>query len=141
MGRFQTLYSALTMAGDRVLEVNRAEPCVRHTSHEEHDARQMVAGKLQKVSQTERVMDSRCPDKAPISVAEYPRQTFVPATASASNLHDLNDGTLTMIDISYFTTRKVNDKRPCPSGIEYKCELEPLCLATDSVEKVKMGTH
>jgi hypothetical protein len=44
-----------------------------------------------------------------------------------------------MVNISNFTTVKILDERPNPSGVKYRCELEPLWLATDSVEKVKMG--
>ena len=32
-----------------------------------------------------------------------------------------------MIDISYFTTAKILDKRSSPSGVEYRCELEVAC--------------
>ena len=44
-----------------------------------------------------------------------------------------------MVDISNFTAAKVLDERPSPSGVEYRCELEPLWLAADLVEKAKMG--
>jgi hypothetical protein len=44
-----------------------------------------------------------------------------------------------MVDISNFTAAKVLDERPSPSGVEYRCELEPLWLAADLVEKAKIG--
>jgi hypothetical protein len=44
-----------------------------------------------------------------------------------------------MVDISNFTTAKILDERPSPSGVEYRCELEPLWLAAELVEKAKMG--
>jgi hypothetical protein len=36
-------------------------------------------------------------------------------------------------------TTKILDERPSLSGVEYRCELELLWLATDLVEKAKMG--
>jgi hypothetical protein len=44
-----------------------------------------------------------------------------------------------MVNILNFTAAKVLDERPSPSGVEYRCELEPLWLAADLVEKAKMG--
>jgi hypothetical protein len=43
------------------------------------------------------------------------------------------------IDIFTFTTKKINDQRQGFSGIEYKCEFEPLWLAADLVKTVKRG--
>jgi hypothetical protein len=43
-----------------------------------------------------------------------------------------------MVDISNFTVAKILDERPSPSGVEYGCELEPLWLAADLIEKAKM---
>jgi hypothetical protein len=45
-----------------------------------------------------------------------------------------------MVPISNFTTIKIMDKRPGPSGVEYKCEFEPTWLATDLVETAQMGS-
>jgi hypothetical protein len=44
-----------------------------------------------------------------------------------------------MIDISNFTVAKVLNERPSPSGVEYRCELEPPWLTADLVKKAKMG--
>ena len=44
-----------------------------------------------------------------------------------------------MVDISNFTAAKILDERPSSSGVGYRCELKPLCLAADLVEKAKMG--
>jgi hypothetical protein len=44
-----------------------------------------------------------------------------------------------MVDISNFTAAKVLDERPSPSGVEYRCELKPLWLAAELMEKAKMG--
>jgi hypothetical protein len=44
-----------------------------------------------------------------------------------------------MADTLNFTVAKILDERPSPSGVEYRCELEPLWLAADLIEKAKMG--
>src|SRR5256714_12069502 len=44
-----------------------------------------------------------------------------------------------MIDISYFTTARILDKRSSPFGVEYRCELEPLWLPAELVKEVPMG--
>ena len=44
-----------------------------------------------------------------------------------------------MVDISNFTTAKILDKRSSPSGVEYRCRLEPPWLAADLVEGLQMG--
>ena len=51
---------------------------------------------------------------------------------------DSEDGRA-IVDISKLTTVKVLDKRSSLSRVEYKCELEPLWLAADLVEKARMG--
>lgn len=60
-------------------------------------------------------------DKAPPSIADLRK-----------------DGPAT-VDVSKLATTKILDKRFSPSGLEYKCELEPLWLTIDLVEKVSMG--
>jgi hypothetical protein len=75
----------------------------------------------------------------PLSIAESSGQTLALTTVSASSLPDLSEGSPVMVNISNFTTVKILDERPSPSGVKYRCELEPLWSATDSVEKVKMG--
>jgi hypothetical protein len=47
---------------------------------------------------------------------------------------DSEDG-LAIVDISKLTTVKVLDKRSSSSGVEYKCEFEPLWLAADLAER------
>jgi hypothetical protein len=44
-----------------------------------------------------------------------------------------------MVDILNFTVAKILDEWLSPSGLEYRCELEPLWLAVELVEKAKMG--
>jgi hypothetical protein len=43
------------------------------------------------------------------------------------------------IDIFNFTAKKIIDQRQGSSGIEYKCEFEPLWLTADLVGKAKRG--
>ena len=40
-----------------------------------------------------------------------------------------------MVGSSNFTAAKILDKRPSPSGVEYRCELKPLWFTADLVEK------
>jgi hypothetical protein len=53
---------------------------------------------------------------------------------------DSEDG-LAIVDISKLTTVKVLDKRSSSSGVEYKCEFEPLWLAADLAGKGADGTR
>jgi hypothetical protein len=53
---------------------------------------------------------------------------------------DSEDG-LAVVDISKLTTVKVLDKRSSSSGVEYKCEFEPLWLAADLAERAQMGRN
>jgi hypothetical protein len=47
-------------------------------------------------------------------------------TVSASSLLNIGEDDPVTIDISYFTTAKILDKRSSPFGVEYKCELGPV---------------
>jgi len=66
-------------------------------------------------------------------------QTLALTTVSASSLSDVGEDGPTIVDISKLTTVKVLDKRSGSSGVEYKCELEPLWLAADLAERAQMG--
>jgi hypothetical protein len=68
-------------------------------------------------------------NEAPLSVAESFEQALATITVSASNLPALGEGGQAIVDISKFTIMKILNKRSGPSGVEYKCELEPLWLA------------
>ena len=58
---------------------------------------------------------------------------------SASSLSGVGEDGLAIVDISKLTTVKVLDKRSSSSGVEYKCELEPLWLSAGLVERAQMG--
>jgi hypothetical protein len=55
------------------------------------------------------------------------------------SIRSVDEDGLAIVDISKLTTVKVLDKRSSSSGVEYKCELEPLWLAADLVERAQMG--
>jgi hypothetical protein len=68
----------------------------------------------------------------------FSEQTLALTTVSASSLSNVGEDGLTIVDISKLTTVKVLDKRSSSSGVEYKCELEPLWLAADLAERAQM---
>jgi hypothetical protein len=68
-------------------------------------------------------------------------QTFAPTAVPPSNLPNVGEDGLAIVDVSTLTTAKILDKRSSPSGVEYKCELEPLWMAADLVEKRAGGTR
>jgi hypothetical protein len=92
---------------------------------------------LQRLDQADSALNTGSSSESPIPAAESSGQTL--ATASASSMPDLSDGTPAIVDISNLKTTKIVDKRLGPSGVEYKCEFEPFWLATDLVETVQMG--
>jgi hypothetical protein len=98
---------------DAALKVDEASSSLRDRPHNEHDIGSVKTDKLQRPNQT--------------------------VTVSALGLPDLGEGDPIMINISYFTTAKILDKRWSPSGVEYKCQLDPPWLAADLVEEMPMG--
>jgi hypothetical protein len=124
---------------DAALEVDAASSSLRDRPHNEHDIGSAETDKLQRANQTEPVVNTSDSDGAPLSIAESFGQTLALTTVSASSLPDLDEGGPAMVDISNFTAAKILDERPSPFGVEYRCELEPLWLAADLVERAKMG--
>jgi hypothetical protein len=90
---------------DAALKVNAASSSLRDRPHNEHDISSAETDKLQRANQTEPVINTNISNGAP--------QT-------------LGEGDPAMVDISNFTAAKILDERPSPSGVEYRCELEPL---------------
>jgi len=118
----------------------RAACQVRHlAANNEHDTGSVGTESLQKADQTKPIVNTNGSNEAPPSIAETSEQTLALLTASASSLSDLGEGGPVIADISKFTTVKIPDKRSSPSGVEYKCELEPLWMAADLVERAQMG--
>ena len=99
----------------------------------------MEIAELRRLDQTDSALNTVSSDKSPIPVAESSGQAL--ATASASSMPGLSDGTLAIVDISNFKTTKIVDKRLGPSGVKYKCEFEPFWLAADLVGTGADGTH
>ena len=96
----------------------------------------METGNLQSANQTEPVVNTNISDEPPLSIAESVGQTLASVAVSASSLLNLGEDDPVMIDISYFTTAKILDKRSSPFGVEYRCELEPLWLPAELVKEV-----
>jgi hypothetical protein len=119
---------------DAALEVDVASSSLRDRPHNEHDMGSAETDNLQRANQTELVVNINVSDEPPLSIAESSGQTLALTTVSASG-----EGGPVMVDISNFTVAKVLDERPSPSGVEYRCELAPLWLAADLVERAKMG--
>jgi len=124
---------------DTALEVDVASSSLRDRPHSEHDTGSTETDNLQKANQTEPVVNTNVSVEPPLSIAESSGQTLASATVSASSLPNLGKGGPVMVDISNFTAAKVLDERPSPSGVEYRCELEPLWLAAELVEKAEIG--
>ena len=99
----------------------------------------MSTRKIGHLKQSEPIVDTPAFDEAPLSTAESSGQTLASVTVSASSLPNLGEDDSVMIDISYFTTAKILDKRSSPFGVEYMCELEPLWLPAELVKEVPMG--
>jgi hypothetical protein len=62
--------------------------------------------KLQRVRQTEPVINSYDSDEAPLSIAESSGQTLASITVSGSSLPDRDEDGSVTVDVSNFTTRR-----------------------------------
>ena len=67
------------------------------------------------------------------SIVESSGQTLAPVTVSVLSLPGIGEDDPVMVDISNAVVKQLS-----PSGVKYRCELEPLWLAADLVEKAKM---
>ena len=83
IGKFKLLAAPRRSLAIAILEVNGGELFIRETSHEERDTGPVEAAKLQRINQTESVLDPHCSYESPISVAESYRHSLAPATASS----------------------------------------------------------
>jgi hypothetical protein len=127
-------------AGDAVLEVDGASSSLRDRPHNEHNMGSVETDELQGAGRTMPVVNTSVFDEAPLSIAESSGQTLASVTVSSlPNLPDIGEDDPVMIDISYFTTARILDKRSSPFGVEYRCELEPLWLPAELVKEVPMG--
>jgi hypothetical protein len=78
---------------------------------------------LQSPDQTEPIAST---GEAHLSIARSSEQTLALMTISASSLSDVGEDGSAIVDVSKLTAAKILDKRSSSSGVEYKCELEPL---------------
>jgi hypothetical protein len=89
---------------------------------------------LQSTDQTEFIASINDSGETHLSIARSSEQTLALMTVSASSLSDAGDDGPAIVNVS-----NVLDKRLSSSGVEYKCELEPLWLAADLAEGAQMG--
>jgi hypothetical protein len=89
---------------------------------------------LQSTDQTEFIASINGSGETHLSIAKSSEQTLTLMTVSASSLSDAGDDGSAIVNVS-----NILDKRSSSSGIEYKCELEPLWLAADLAERAQMG--
>jgi hypothetical protein len=93
---------------------------------------------LQRTDPTDSIVNTNNSGEAPLEIAKPSEQSLAAMAASVSSLTNLNEDGLMMVDISKLTIVKILDKRSNASGVAYECELEPLWLAADLVEKARM---
>jgi hypothetical protein len=89
---------------------------------------------LQSTDQTELIASINGSGETHLSIARSSEQTLALMTVSASSLSDAIDDSPAIVNVS-----KVLDKRSSSSGVEYKCDLEPLWLAAALAEGAQMG--
>ena len=94
---------------------------------------------MQSTDQTEPITSTCRSGETHPSIARPSEQILALRTVSASSLSDAGEDGPAIIDVSKLTTVKVLDKRSGSSRVEYKCELGPLWLAADLVERAQMG--
>jgi hypothetical protein len=82
------------------------------------------------------IVNTNDSDEARLSIAESSKLILSSMTLLASSLPSAGEDGLEIVNIS---TAKILDKRSSPSGIENRCELEPLWLAADLMEGAQTG--
>jgi hypothetical protein len=127
------------VAGGGDSEVDRGSSFVRNRRHHEYDTGSAETDNLQDTDQTEPIASTNSSGEARLSIARFSEQALALMAVSASSLSGVGEDGLTIVDISKLTTVKVLDKRSSLSGVEYKCELQPLWLAADLAERAQMG--
>ena len=109
---------------------NRSSPLVRDSAY---DSSSVEMDNLQSTDQTEVIASINGFGETYLSITRSSEQTLALMIISASSLSGADEDGSAIINVS-----KVLDKRSSSSGIEYKCELEPLWLAADLVEGTQM---
>jgi hypothetical protein len=108
-------------------------------SRNEYDTGSTETDNLQSTDETESIASAYGSGEIHLSIARPSEQILALITVSASSLSDAGEDGPVIIDVSKLTTVKILDKRLSSSGVEYKCELEPLWLAADMAERAQMG--
>jgi hypothetical protein len=124
------------VAGGGDSEVDRGSSFIRNRPHNEYNTGSAETDNLQNTDQTDPIASTNSSD---LSIARFSEQTLALITVSASSLSDVGEDGLAIIDISKLTTVKVLDKRSSSSGVEYRCELEPLWLVAGLAKKAQIG--
>ena len=127
------------VAGGGNSEVDRGSSFVRNRRYHEYDTDSAETDNLQDTDQTEPIASTNSSGEARLSIARFSEQALALMAVSASSLSGVGEDGLAIVDISKLTTVKVLDKRSSSSGVEYRCELEPLWLTTDLAERARMG--
>jgi hypothetical protein len=127
------------VAGGGDSEVDRGSSFVRNRPHNEYDTGSAEADNLPNTDQTDPIASVNSSSETRLSIARFSERTLALMTASASSLSDVGKDGLAIVDISKLTTVNILDKRSSLSGVEHKCELEPLWLAADLAERAQMG--
>jgi hypothetical protein len=120
-------------------EVDRGSSFVRNRPHNEYDTDSAEADNLQNTDQADPIASTNSSGETHLSITRFSGQTLALMAVSASSLSDVSEDGLVIVDISKLTTVKVLEKRSSSSGVEYKCELEPLWLTADMAERAQMG--
>jgi len=138
-GQIETVADASIVVSDGASETDTASPFLRGRPHNQHDKALRSQKSYREPTRPSLSSAPMTPTRALLSVAESSEQTLAPLAASPSGFPEADKGALEIVDILMLTTAKIVDKQSSPSGVQYKCELEPLWLAADLVESAEMG--
>ena len=126
------------VAGGNNSEVDQGSSLARNRPRNEYDTDSVETDNLQSMDQTESIASTYSSSETHLSTARHSEQIPALTTVSAPNLSDAGEDGPAIIDVSKLKTVKVLDKRSSSSGVEYKCEFEPLWLAADLAERAPM---
>jgi hypothetical protein len=124
------------VASNKDLAADLGTSSVREKPHHERSTGSVETSKAQSADQTGPAVDS---NEAPLLIAESSKQPLPLVTVSATSTANLSEDDPAIIHISEITMMKILGKRLSPSGVEYRCKLEPLWLAADLVQMAQMG--
>jgi hypothetical protein len=136
------------VAGGGDWKAEKGRSSARHRLHED-DTIYVEMNQLQRAGQVELIVNRASQAEltvstggsrgTPVPIAECSERTLALAVVLTPNSLDLGEDRLARADMLRLGAAKILDKRPGPSGDEYKCEFEPEWLAADLLEKTQMG--